>query len=136
MVKTYQDLILLPTFEERFSALAQRGVVGDWTFGGHRYLNQRFYTSPEWRRVRRDVILRDNGCDLAVPGYDILDSVFIHHLDPIRLEDLILKRDWILLPDYLVCCSFSTHNALHYGKKESPARPFADRKPGDTCIWR
>lgn len=135
MSKRYSELILLPTFEERFKYCSDLSRVGEETFGGHRYLNQRFYSSPEWKRIRRQIIIRDNGCDLAVPGYDIHGSIFIHHLNSMKIEDLMLHKDWVLLPEYLVCCSYDTHQALHYSKEYNAPGVFVKRQPNDTAPW-
>lgn len=134
MIKTYSELITIPTFEERFKYCQTGQHVGKETFGGHRYLNQRFYSSPEWKRIRRSIIIRDNANDLAMDGYPIGRAVYIHHLNSMQVEDLIERKDWVLLPDFLVCTSFETHQALHYGY-EPTRKDFAIRTPNDTAPW-
>lgn len=135
--KSYSELIILPTFSERFEYLKLDGTVADITYGGHRLLNQKFYTSPEWRRIRRDVIIRDNGCDLACDDCLITGKILIHHIEPITIDDIINRSFKVTDIDNLVCVSFETHNALHYGKIEQPTPdPFAERRTGDTCLWR
>lgn len=139
-IRTYSELIKLETFEERFDYLKLNGEVGMATFGSDRYLNQMFYRSPEWRRkggIRDQVILRDNGCDLGVEGYDIFNkrNLFIHHMNPITVEDIMERREWILDPEYLICCSYNTHNAIHYGDKDLLPKLPVERKPRDTIFW-
>lgn len=137
--RTYSELILLPTAAERFQYLKLNGMVGSSTFGFDRYLNQIFYRSKEWKRVRNDVIIRDNGCDLAMNDDDYLihDEIIVHHMNPISINDLENHSFDILNPEYLVCVSPDTHRAIHYGD-ESLLRSvtFEERKPGDTCLWR
>lgn len=134
-IRTYSELILLPSFEERFEYLKIQGCVGEATFGYDRFINQQFYSSPEWRRIRRSIILRDNACDLAIPGRE-LNRVVIHHMNPISLDDLVDQTDWLLNPEYLICVSHDTHNALHYGSLESLPLPFAERTQNDMCPWK
>lgn len=135
-LRCYRELIRLKTFDERFEYLKLKGIVGEATFGYDRYLNQLLYTSGEWRRIRRDIILRDNGCDLAVEGYDILDTIIVHHMNPISVEDLIDFSEDVINPEYLICVSHNTHNAIHYGDKSLLIREPIERKPGDTCPWK
>lgn len=135
-LRCYRELIRLKTFDERFEYLKLKGIVGEATFGYDRYLNQLLYTSGEWRRIRRDIILRDNGCDLAVEGYDILDTIIVHHMNPISVEDLIDFSEDVINPEYLICVSHNTHNAIHYGDKSLLTREPIERKPGDTCPWK
>lgn len=136
MRKTYSELIKLPTIEERFDYLNQGSQVGESTFGYDRYLNQRFYTSPEWRRVRRNVIARDEGCDMAHPDYPISGRVIVHHLNTITPE-MIINRDPSLFDmDNLVCVSHETHEAITYGSKEMLPEDPVERTPDDTCPWR
>lgn len=135
-LRCYRELIRLKTFDERFEYLKLKGIVGETTFGYDRYLNQLLYTSGEWRRIRRDIILRDNGCDLAVEGYDIPDIIIVHHMNPISVEDLIDFSEDIINPEYLICVSHDTHNAIHYGDKSLLTREPIERKPGDTCPWK
>ena len=135
-LRCYRELIRLKTFDERFEYLKLKGIVGEATFGYDRYLNQLLYTSGEWRRIRRDIILRDNGCDLAVKGYDIPDIIIVHHMNPISVEDLIDFSEDVINPEYLICVSHDTHNAIHYGDKGLLTREPIERKPGDTCPWK
>ena len=136
-IKSYSELITLPTFKERFEYLKLDGMVADITYGGHRLLNQRFYTSPEWRRIRREVIIRDNWFDLACDDCLIIGKILIHHIEPIMIEDIVNRSSKVTDLDNLVCVSFETHNALHYGNAGPIVPdPFAERRPGDTCLWR
>ena len=135
-MKTYSDLILLPTLKERFEYLKLSGVVGRDTFGFDRYLNQQFYRTSEWKKVRDAVIIRDNGCDLGVEGYEIHDRIIIHHMNPITANDIIKHSDWIIDPNQLICTSFRTHNAIHYGDISLIDKQPTIRKPNDTCPWR
>lgn len=135
-MRTYSELVLLPTFKERFEYLKLSGVVGRDTFGFDRYLNQQFYRTSEWKKVRDAVIIRDNGCDLGVEGYEIYDRILIHHMNPITADDIIKHSDWILDPNQLICTSFRTHNAIHYGDISLIDKQPTIRKPNDTCPWR
>lgn len=135
-MRSYSELIKLPTFEERYRYLKLGGAVGESTFGHARYLNQIFYQSPEWRRFRRDVIVRDNGCDLAMPGWTITDKIYIHHLNPITLEDIERRNPSILDPENAVAVSFGTHQAIHYGDESLLAIGFTERTPNDNIPWR
>lgn len=135
--KSYFELSRLPTFEERFEYLKLDGQVAHSIFGGHRYLNQAFYQSDAWRKVRRQVILRDNGCDLGMEGREINSKLLVHHINPITPEDLIEGNPDILDPNNLVCVSENTHQMLHYGNAEGLEQwePVV-RKPNDTCPWK
>jgi len=135
MVRTYSELRRLETLEERFGYLSLRGRVGDTTFGFDRYVNQQFYTSREWRQIRNDIIVRDNGCDLGVEGYDIHDRIYIHHMNPMRLSEIVDGDSRILDPEYLISVTHRTHNAIHYGDESQLLRPFVERRPGDTKLW-
>ena len=135
-IRTYSELIQLPTFEDRFNYLRLDGVVGKDTFGFDRYLNQQFYRSSEWRRVRDQVILRDCGCDLGIEGYEIPSRVLIHHMNPISIEDLQSMSDLLMNPEYLICVSHRTHNAIHYGDESVIATTPIERSQNDTCPWR
>ena len=135
MIRTHRELTRLKTFEERFEYLKLRGQVGKSTFGYDRYINQAFYRSSEWRRVRNLVIARDEGLDLGVTGYEIFDRPIIHHMNPMGLEDLVSGDDDILNPEYLVCVSHRTHNAIHYGDESLLPKPLVERRPGDTRLW-
>lgn len=134
--RTYQDLISIKAFQDRFEYLRVKGYVGDSTFGGHRYLNQRLYQSPEWHRVRREVIIRDDGCDLAHPDYPIYGNVLIHHIEPITIDDILHRHPKVFDLDNLVCVSFRTHNAIHYGDSNLLPQEFKERTKNDTCPWR
>lgn len=133
--KSYRELITIPTFEERLKYLTLYGAVGEMTFGGHRYLNQLLYKSPKWRRTRRDIILRDDGFDLAHPDYPIGSQIYIHHINPITIEDLIKGCPTVFDPDNLVSASFGTHQKIHYcyGVDE---KIYKERTLNDTCPWK
>ena len=135
-IKTYSELITIPTFEERFEYLQLKGSVGKDTFGYDRYLNQVLYRSPEWKRLRNQIIIRDSGCDLACDGYDIYDKVLIHHLNPITVEDVLARSRKVFDPDNLVCVSHNTHNAIHYGDVDLLITGPIIRTKNDTCPWR
>ena len=135
-ILTYSELIRLPTFLERFDYLKLDGVIGTDTFGYDRYLNQQFYHSQEWQRIRDQVIIRDNGCDLGVDGYFICGRVYIHHLNPISQQDLLSHNAFLIDPEYLICVSHETHNAIHYGDATKLSRDPIERKPNDTCPWK
>lgn len=135
-IRTYSELIKIPTFEERYRYLRLYGVVGKDTFGFDRYLNQLFYTSELWRSVRDQVIIRDNGCDLGLEGYDIFDRVIVHHMNPITVEDLEKESDYLLNPEFLISTSFNTHNAIHYGDERLLTTAPIERSINDTCPWR
>lgn len=133
--RTYSELRRLETFDERFEYLKLGGSVGHATFGFDRWINQQFYTSREWKQARRDVIIRDNGCDLGVRGYEIQGVVLVHHINPLESGDIIHGEEWILNPDYLITTTHDTHNAIHYGDRSLLPVPFVERKPGDTKLW-
>lgn len=135
-IKTYSELICLPTFEERFEYLKLKGSVGKDTFGHDRYLNQVFYTSQEWRRLRDKIIIRDNGCDLGIEGREIGGKIYIHHLNPFGVNDILAHSEYLVNPEYLICTSFETHNAIHYGDINLLPRNPIERKRNDTCPWR
>jgi hypothetical protein len=134
-MRSYSDLIEIPTFEERFRYLALRGEVGESTFGFDRWMNQQFYRSREWKQMRQFVILRDNGCDLAMDGYEIHERIYIHHMNPMTPDDIIHGDDVILDPEFLISTTHRTHNAIHYGDERLLPRPFVPRRPGDTKLW-
>lgn len=137
MLRTYTTLIKLPTFRERFEYLKLDGIVAEETFGAERILNQTFYRSPEWKKVRDYVIVRDLGCDLGLDGFEIFGTVFVHHMNPIDPKSIIHRDEAILDPNQLICCSFRTHNAIHYGDiKYLEENTIVERKPNDTCPWR
>ena len=135
-IRTYSELIQLPTFEERFNYLRLDGVVGKDTFGFDRYLNQQFYRSSEWKRIRNQVIVRDNGCDLGIDEYEIHGRILIHHMNPISIEDLQHMSDLLMNPEYLICVSHRTHNAIHYGDESLIVTAPIERTQNDTCPWR
>lgn len=135
--KTYSELILLPTFEERYEYLQLNGVVGEETFGFDRYLNQLFYQRDEdWRFIRDKIILRDNGCDLGIEDREIVNMIYIHHMNPITKEDIINRSEFLLNPNYLICASRGTHNAIHYGDKNLLMKLPKKRFKNDTCPWK
>lgn len=136
MIRTYSELKAIPTFEERYEYLRLDGRVGVDTFGFDRYLNQVFYRSAVWKRIRDQVIIRDNGCDLGVEGYDIRDRILIHHMNPITVEDIENESEFLLNPEYLICVTHNTHNAIHYGSKDLLVTAPIERRPNDTCPWR
>ena len=135
-IRTYSELIRLPTFEERFRYLKLDGLVGKDTFGFDRYLNQEFYRSKEWKEVRDFVIVRDNGCDLGMDGYEIVGRIYIHHMNPITVNDIVHSSDFLLNPDYLICVSHNTHNAVHYGDEGLLVTAPVERRKNDTCPWK
>lgn len=135
-IKTYSELITLPTFEERYRYLRLGGSVGADTFGFDRYLNQVFYRSQRWKKIRDHVILRDNGCDLAMPDREISERIIIHHMNPITLQDIELESEFLLDPEYLICTVHSTHNAIHYGDESLLITAPKERTKNDTCPWR
>ena len=136
MIRTYQHLLILPTFEERFQYLRLDGKVGKETFGFDRYFNQKFYRSAEWKQIRNFVIARDQGCDLAIFDRQIFGRIYVHHMNPISLDDIKDATEYILNPDYLVCVSKETHDAIHYGDGSllMATKP-PERTPGDTKLW-
>lgn len=136
MIRTYKDLIRLRTFEERYEYLKLAGRVGEKTFGHERYLNQKFYRSDEWKEIRNYVIARDNGCDLGIPGLEIHDKIYIHHMNPIQMEDFIDGNEWILDPKYLITCTYNTHLAIHYGDERILTSKPIERRKNDTCPWK
>ena len=135
-IRTYSELLTIPTFMERFEYLKLDGLVGEETFGFDRYLNQVFYKSKEWRKIRDRVITRDLGCDLGVEGYDINGRILIHHINPISKEDILRRAEWILDPEFLICTSKNTHDAIHYGDGSLLLTAPIERKPNDTCSWK
>lgn len=138
-IRTYSELIKIPTFLERYEYLKLGDRVGEETFGFDRYLNQQFYKSKEWRDIRNYVITRDRGCDLAIDDREIPKGVrvYIHHMNPIRAKDIINSSDYLLNPDYLITTTKLTHDAIHYGDQELLiADEFIERRRNDTCPWR
>ena len=136
IIRTYSQLKQLQTFEERYAYLKLGGVVGENTFGFDRYLNQNFYRSREWKRVRDEVIMRDNGCDLGIDGYEIRGKILIHHMNPITSEDIHRVSEYLLNPEYLICVTHRTHNAIHYGDESLIVTAPIERTQNDTCPWR
>lgn len=134
-IRTYSELSRISSFDDRYGYLRLRGAVGKSTFGFERYLNQRFYTSRQWRQIRDYVIARDEGLDLAVPGYEIYDRIIIHHMNPITAEDIEHGEEDILDPEFLITTTHRTHNAIHYGDKSLLPQPLIERRPGDTLLW-
>lgn len=136
MIKTYSELITLPTFEERYRYLRLSGSVGKETFGFDRYLNQVFYRSQRWREIRDQVIIRDNACDLGIAGRDIYTRIIVHHMNPISIQDLERESDFLLNPEFLICTVHNTHNAIHYGDESLLILAPIERTKNDTCPWR
>lgn len=136
MIRCYNDLIQLKTFEERLRYLKINGKVGEETFGLDRYINQQLYKSQRWRSTRSKIIIRDDGCDLGIDGRQLEDYIVIHHMNPISLEDIEEERDIVYDPNYLICCSTRTHRAIHFGDENLLIRDPVIRRPNDTCLWR
>lgn len=134
--RSYSELIKIEKFEDRFKYLCLAGIVGETTFGGHRYLNQMLYQTEKWKSTRREVILRDNGCDLAHEDYSISGSIYIHHMNPITIDDILQERPCVFDLENLISTTFQTHNAIHYGSKNLLPKGPANRKKNDTCPWR
>lgn len=135
-IKTYSELITLPTFEERYRYLRLGGRVGEETFGFDRYLNQAFYKSDEWRSIRDYVIIRDNGCDLGIEGREIHGRILIHHMNPISIDDIVKRTKYLLDPEYLISTVKNTHDAIHYGDEGLLITVPRERTKNDTCPWR
>lgn len=136
IIRTYSELITLPTFEERYRYLRLAGRVGEETFGFDRYLNQVFYKSEEWLSIRDHIIARDNGCDLGIEGREIRSRIFIHHMNPITVDDILQRSDFLLNPEYLICTVKNTHDAIHYGDEDLLIKDPIERTKNDTCPWR
>ena len=134
MIRTYSELIKLDTFAERFEYLKLTGIVGKETFGYDRYLNQLLYHSDDWHRTRNFVIIRDNGCDLGIPGMEIKGRIIVHHMNPITEQDILQHSDLLLDPEFLICTGMNTHNAVHYGD-DSILNAWRPREAGDTKLW-
>ena len=135
-IRTYSELITIPTFEERFEYLKLNGSVGLETFGHDRYLNQILYNSPEWRRFRPEIIVRDNGCDLACEGYEIFGKILIHHINPITAKDILNRNPKVFDPENVITTVHNTHNAIHYGDENLLITAPIERSINDTCPWR
>ena len=135
--KCYTELSKLPTFNERFNYLKLDGKVGEETFGSDRWLNQLFYKKdPDWLAIRDKIIIRDNGCDLAVPGRDIYSRILIHHMNPITKDDILFRSEFLLNPEYLICTTKNTHDAIHYGDESLLVKDPVKRYKNDTCPWK
>lgn len=135
-IRMYSDLIKLKTFEERYQYLRLSGVVGAETFGFDRFINQDFYRSREWKAVRDFIIVRDNGCDLAMEGYDIHGKIIIHHMNPVTIKDIQESSSFLMEPEYLISTTLSTHNAIHYGDESLLIKEPVRRSKNDTCPWK
>lgn len=135
-IKTYSELITLNTFEERFKYLKLSGSIGKETFGFDRYINQAFYNSQDWKKVKDFVIIRDNGCDLGMDGYEIHGRIYVHHMNPISIEDILYKTDYLINPEYLISTTHLTHNAIHYGDETLLIKAPICRSKNDTCPWK
>lgn len=135
-ILTYSELCQLDTFEKRYQYLRLNGSVGNATFGFDRWLNQRFYKDPEWISLRRDIIIRDLGCDLGISDREICGPIMVHHMNPITKEDIIYRSEFLLNPEYLICCSDNTHKAVHYGDESLLVLAPIVRSRNDTCPWR
>lgn len=133
--RNHTELSRLESFEDRFDYLMLGAGVGVETFGFDRHINQKFYTSRQWRQTRNHVIARDLGCDLGVLGYEIHSNILIHHMNPIGPNDIIHGEEWILDPEFLITTTHRTHNAIHYGDRDSIFQPVVNRQPGDTKLW-
>ena len=135
IIRSYSVLRRIDDFEERYRYLSLRGEVGARTFGSDRWLNQAFYRSREWKRIRDEVIVRDNGCDLGVEGYEIHEAIYIHHMNPMTVQHLDDGNPDVLDPEYLISTTHRTHNAIHYGDESLLPKAYTPRRPGDTKLW-
>ena len=136
-IRTYDELSKLKTFEERYEYLKLDGSVGEETFGFDRYLNQQFYKyDPDWKKVRDEVIFRDNGCDLGIEGREINGLILVHHMNPITKDDILNRSEYLLNPNYLITTIKSTHDAIHYGSSDLLMKDPVVRSKNDTCPWR
>lgn len=136
MIRTYSELSKLGTFRERFQYLKLSGSIGTDTFGFDRYLNQMFYKSREWKKIKDEVIIRDNGCDLGIDGYDIHGRIYVHHMNPVTVDDIRNRSEFLLNPEYLITTTHNTHNAIHYGDKDLLVLDPIKRTMNDTCPWK
>lgn len=136
MNRTYSELITIPTYEDRFRYLQLKGAVGKDTFGYDRYLNQILYSSKEWKRFRDEIIIRDNGCDLAFEGYDIHGRILVHHINPITVDDVVNRNPIVFDPENVICVTHNTHNAIHYGDESLLITTPIERMKHDTCPWK
>lgn len=136
-IRTYEELSKLKTFEERYEYLKLDGVVGEETFGFDRYLNQKFYKyDPDWKKIRDEVIFRDNGCDLGIEGREINGLILVHHMNPITKDDILNRSEYLLNPNYLITTIKSTHDAIHYGSSDLLMKDPIVRSKNDTCLWK
>lgn len=137
-IRTYKELSRLKTFEERYRYLRTAQMVGDPTFDNSRWLNQKFYRSVEWKRIRNAIIIRDNGCDLGMPDRPILKPrrIYIHHMNPLTIDDIENMSELVTNPEYMICCSYETHEAIHFGSEESLPEEYKPRTANDTCPWK
>ena len=135
-LRRYTELKRIGTFKERYEYLRLAGIIGESTFGFDRYLNQLLYTSDKWRNLRNQIIIRDNGCDLGMEGYDLHNRIIVHHMNPLTIDDVINVSDDIFNPEYLICTSMKTHNAIHYGDESLLPQLPVERLPNDTCPWK
>lgn len=136
MIRRYSDLRQIDSFKERYLYLKLNGRVGEETFGYDRWVNQTLYKSQKWKRTRNEIIIRDNGCDLGMDGYELDSFIMVHHMNPITLEDIEEERDIIFDPENLICCSSRTHKAIHFGDESLLPKEPIIRTPGDTCLWK
>lgn len=134
-IRTYSELVELDTFRDRFEYLSLRAEVGCETFGFNRWINQQFYMSRQWKELRQQAILRDEACDLGVPGYEIHGRLIVHHMNPLTEEDIVYGTRKALDLDFLICTTHDTHNAIHFGDASLLAKPYVPRRPGDTKLW-
>ena len=134
--RCYKELKRLKTFRDRYEYLRLAGIVGESTFGFDRYLNQLLYTSDKWRRLRNEIIIRDNGCDLGVEGHDLHSRIIVHHMNPLTVKEVEEVSDDIFNPEFLICVSQRTHNAIHYGDERLLPHDIVERRPNDTCPWK
>lgn len=136
MSRTYSELVALPTFKDRYDYLKLDGTIGDQTFGSKRYLNQKFYHSAEWKKFKQAMIIRDNGCDLGVPDYQINGRIYLHHLNPLTIEEILEHPEVAMDPNNVICTTFETHNAIHYGELDITNYEPVTRTKNDTCPWK
>lgn len=136
MIRTYSELMTIDSFKERYQYLRLGGTVGKSTFGHDRYLNQAFYQSAKWKSIRDHIIIRDNGCDLGVEGYELHGRIYIHHMNPIMTKDIVHSTEFLLDPEYLIATSYNTHQAIHYGDDNMLILPPVERTANDTCPWK
>lgn len=137
MTRSYHELLNISSFDDRLTYLMLTGRVGEMTFGGHRRMNQLLYKMARWRETRNHIIVRDKGCDLAHADYDLGGMpAYIHHINPVTIDDILEEREIVFDPDNLITCSFNTHQAIHYANANSLPKLHAERKPNDTCPWR